>query len=77
MSEPKLAVHATYHCTRRSARHPLPILNISEHLTRRKLQTGQEAPFSARLNISLVHNTNLSRHGQLLARCWVHRMDET
>ncbi|CUA72438.1 COP9 signalosome complex subunit 6 [Rhizoctonia solani] len=25
--------------------HPLPILNISEHLTRRKLQTGQEAPF--------------------------------
>ncbi|KAG9104623.1 hypothetical protein FRC06_000769 [Ceratobasidium sp. 370] len=25
--------------------HPLPILNISEHLTRRKLQTNQEAPF--------------------------------
>ncbi|KAG8746722.1 hypothetical protein FRC10_004026 [Ceratobasidium sp. 414] len=25
--------------------HPLPILNISEHLTRRKLQTNQESPF--------------------------------
>jgi hypothetical protein len=26
-------------------RHPLPILNISEHLTRRKLQTKSNSPF--------------------------------
>jgi COP9 signalosome complex subunit 6 len=32
--------------------HPLPILNVSEHLTRLKLQTGNSNPFSERY----VHN---------------------
>lgn len=32
--------------------HPLPILNISEHLTRRKLQTNTTSPFSAKHSYS-------------------------
>ncbi|KAG6896285.1 hypothetical protein C0992_009335 [Termitomyces sp. T32_za158] len=34
--------------------HPLPILNISEHLTRLKLQQNTHSPFADELHQSLV-----------------------
>ncbi|KAG9075591.1 hypothetical protein FS749_012722, partial [Ceratobasidium sp. UAMH 11750] len=55
--------------------HPLPILNISEHLTRRKLQTNQEAPFiigallgiQSGRDIEIVNTFELVLEGELNA----------
>ena len=43
-------------------RHPLPILNISEHLTRLKLQTNSTLPFS----INVISFTNDLTYGVLV-----------